>query len=114
MTEPTRLPRLMKEAVAAAQLGVSVDTLRRERKAAHIAYTMIRGRVRYTEEHLVRYVHMQERGPCASEMTDTVKSEGTGSAVVPIPRRGVEPGSTNLPDRRAAFLSAQMILSRPS
>lgn len=113
MLEPVRLPRLMKEKIAAEQLGVSVDTIRRERKRGRIAYTMISGRVRYTDEHLLQYIRRQERGPCINETTiDQEKSADTGSAIAPIPRLGTGRGSTPLPDRRAAYLSAQATLSR--
>jgi excisionase family DNA binding protein len=112
MPDPVRLPRLMTERIAAQQLGCSVDTLRRERQAGKIKYTMIRGRVRYTETHLASYIEAGERGGCQNSGSE--KSADAGSAGDPIARFGAEHGSTELLDRRAAHLSAQMILSKPN
>ena len=56
IVDQPRVPKLFDERAAAEALGVSVDTLRRERKRAKIAHTMIGGRIRYTEAHLTRYI----------------------------------------------------------
>lgn len=41
------LPRPIKERVAAEALGVSIDTLRRERHRGRIGYVVVAGRPRY-------------------------------------------------------------------
>jgi hypothetical protein len=112
MVDATRLPRLLTERAAAALLDVSTDTLARERRAGKITHTMIRGRVRYTEAHLAQYIEQGERGGCAT--SGSAPSAAIGSAGARIPWPGAEPGSTDLADRHAAHLSAQMILSKPN
>jgi len=52
MTEPLRIPRLLTEREAAEALGVSPDTLTRERRRGRVTHTRIGGRIRYTEMHL--------------------------------------------------------------
>ncbi len=52
MSEAVPFPKLMNERDAAAALGVSLDTLRRERKRGRIGYTVVGGRPRYLERHL--------------------------------------------------------------
>jgi len=112
MAEPIRLPRLLKEREAADALGVSVDTLRRERRRNRIGFTMIGGRVRYTEGHLAHYIEDRSIEPCGGrDRTSASRSENTGSLGGPTAAPGAGPGSTNGLDRHAAHLSARMILS---
>ncbi|WP_368415292.1 helix-turn-helix domain-containing protein [Falsiroseomonas sp.] len=70
----------MTEADAARRLGVSIDTVRRERKRRRIRYVMIGGRPRYTPAHLVEYLAAQEVAPCR-DSSDRDSSPATGSAV---------------------------------
>ena len=115
MQQLIRLPRLLTEAEAAQALGVSVDTLRRERKAGKIRHTVIRGRIRYTENHLLEYIEAGERGACtASAISDSAKSEDVGCQSGLTAPRGVGPGSISEPDRHAAHHSAQMIFNKRS
>ncbi len=51
-----QLPHLLTEREAAAALGISIDTLRRERRRGRIDYVKIGARVRHTEKHLVDYI----------------------------------------------------------
>ena len=60
---PLRIPTLLTEREAAAVFGVSVDTIRRLRRAGKIAHTCIGGRIRYTQEHLLVYLERENR-PC--------------------------------------------------
>jgi excisionase family DNA binding protein len=104
----------MTERAAAERLGCSVDTLRRERRAGKIKFTMIRDRVRYTEAHLAGYIEAQEQGGCVDRSGGSGKSADTGSAGAPIRQPGAEPGTTQAHDKRAAHLLAQAIFKRLS
>jgi hypothetical protein len=66
MPDPIRFPQLLTEPAAAEVLGVSVDTLRRARKAGKISHTIIDGRVRYTDAHLISYIKAGERPACTA------------------------------------------------
>jgi excisionase family DNA binding protein len=113
--QPIRLPRLLTEGEAADALGVSVDTVRRERKAGKIRHTVIGGRVRYTENHLVAYIEAGERGACtASAISGSAKSEAIGSPSAQTAQLGAAPGSMSEPDRRVVHRSARMIFSKRS
>jgi hypothetical protein len=63
-TELARLPRLLTERQAAVALGVSIETLRRERKRRRIGYAMTAERPRYTDQHLAAYLSAREVQPC--------------------------------------------------
>jgi excisionase family DNA binding protein len=113
--QPIRLPRLLTEGEAADALGVSVDTVRRERKADKIRHTVIGGRVRYTENHLVAYIEAGERGACtAGAISESANSVAIGSQSGLTAQLGAAPGSISEADRRLAHRSAQMILNRRS
>lgn len=114
MADPTSFPRLMKEREAAAALGVSIDTLRRERQRGRIGYAVVGGRPRYLERHLAAYLDQQDVKPCESEPTARAKSATTGSLSGPTPPCGVAPGSMLLPDRQAAHRLALTILQPPA
>jgi excisionase family DNA binding protein len=103
------------ERQASEALGVSIDTLQRLRKRRAIRYRKIGGRFRYTEEDLAAYIESTVQ-PCLSEASDPEKSAAIGSAGGPTAAPGAGLGTTPKPraDRRAEYLSAQTILSRPS
>ena|SRR5690242_18777779 len=110
-----RMPQLLTEFKAAEALGVSVDTLRRERKAGKIRSTMIRGRVRYTPDYLLDYIKAGERGACtAGAISESANSVAIGSQSGLTAQLGAAPGSISEADRRLAHRSAQMILNRRS
>jgi excisionase family DNA binding protein len=109
MPEPIRLPRLLTEREAAAALGVSIDTLRRERGDGRVRHTRIRGRVRYTEAHLAEYIEAGERAACAKGPTASAATSSPAAQTAPC---GAGPGLTLGLDRHAAHRSAQLILTR--
>jgi len=115
MAEVLSRPPLFEEKQAAAELGVSVDTLRRERKRGCIGYVRIgKRKVTYTEAQLRQYIEAQtvEPGaaPCQATENSGSKSDTTGCPGAQTPITGAERGSTQTTDRRVAFLSAQKTL----
>src|SRR4051794_19309337 len=112
MPDPVRLPRLLSEAEAAEALGVSHDTLLRERRRDRISYTLIGNRVRYTEAHLAEYIESRTKRCRVSDTSDPEKLAGSGSAGGPIPTNGAGPGSIATLDRLAAHRLASLILNR--
>lgn len=111
----TGLPKLLTEREAAEMLGVSIDTVRRERKRRRIGHAVIGGRVRYTQDHLAKYIETWSVSACpADEPTTLARSATTGSPSAPTAPSGVEHGSTRRPDRLAVHHSAQAIFGRPS
>jgi hypothetical protein len=112
---PSLQLRLFPEREAARILGISPDTLRRERKRGRIGYVMIGRRPRYAHWQLAEYVSLREVKPC-DENSDQLapdKSPTTGSAGGRIAPCGAERGSTPSLDRRAEHLSALTILQKP-
>ena len=109
-------PDLLTERQAADALGVSIDTLRRERKRRRIGYIMIGGRPRYTDRQLAAYISLREVKPCDENSNQLApdKSATTGSAGGRIAPCGAERGSTPTLDRRAEHRSALMILQPPA
>src|ERR1700733_2945718 len=95
------LPRLLSERQAADALGVSIATLRRERKRRHIGYIMIGGRPRYTDRHLAAYISVREVKPCDENSNQIApdRSATTVSAGGRIAPCGAERGSTPSLDR---------------
>ena len=87
---------LLTERQAAAALGVSTDTLRREGKRRRVGYAMIAGRPRYTEQHLAAHIHAQEVKPCNESDNPTVpaRSAIAGSPGVQTALCGAGRGST--------------------
>jgi len=65
------IPKLLTEKDAAVALGISIDTLRRERKRQRIGYTVIGGRVRYTQEQLSAYIAKGSISPCSASAPNT-------------------------------------------
>ncbi|GLV24172.1 helix-turn-helix domain-containing protein [Sphingobium sp. TomTYG45] len=106
MAEIVQFPAILTERQAAAKLGVSPDTLRRERARGNISFTKIGGRVRYLERHLIDYI--EGNTTCATG--SGLKSEGTSSAAARTPMRGVQPGSMAPRDKLAANRSALQTL----
>jgi Helix-turn-helix domain len=88
MVDLPHLPKLFSERAATEALGISIDTLRRQRKRARIAHIMIGGRIRYTEMHLIRYIKEHE---CPTKSSGSGKSADTGSASGLTPDRGAAP-----------------------
>jgi hypothetical protein len=107
-------PHLLTEQQAADALGVSIDTLRRERKRRRIGHVMIGRRPRYTHWQLAEYVSIREVKPCDEDSNQLApdKSATTGSASGGIAPCGAEHGSTPTLDRRAEHRSALMILQK--
>ena len=116
MTEPLRLPRLLTEDKVAELLGISTDTVRRERKRKRLGFTRIGGRVRYAEDQVAAYLQNQreEASPCRKISSALVPSGNIGSADEGTLPPGAAHGSTPTLDRRAVHLSAQTILSKRS
>lgn len=106
------LPRLLTERQAADALGVSSDTLRRERRRRRIGYVMIGGRPRYTEQHLATYLDAHEVQPCDESTIPTapVILEITGLVGVPAAPHGAGRGLTPADDKRVEHRSALAIL----
>jgi hypothetical protein len=117
-TELARLPRLLTERQAAVALGVSIETLRRERKRRRIGYAMIAERPRYTDQHLAAYLSAREIQPCdeSNNLTGRGRSANIGSAGAPTAPCGAEPGSTpghdKLAEHRSALATLQPQASR--
>ena len=64
------LPSLRTEQEVAKALGVSVDTIKRERRRGSIGYTKIGGRPRYTDAQIADYIKSKEVPPCANLKCD--------------------------------------------
>ena len=115
MTDVVRVPKLLTEPEAAKALGVSVDTLRRLRKARKIGYTRVGGRVRYTEQHLADYIDRENVEPCrGNETTDPARSATIGCCSGQTARSGAGPGSMPQLDRSDVHRLAQTIFKRPN
>ena len=114
MADVATLPKLYTEAEAAEELGVSVATLRRERKRRRIGFKRIGQRkVKYTDAHLAEYLERQDVEPCPDETSGSGKSADTGSPARPSPPTGKSPGSTPTPDSGEAAALARQIFARP-
>lgn len=108
------LPRLLTEAQAANELGVSVSTLMRTRQLGNITHTRVGHLIRYTEAHLADYIERNTQ-PCRNNRnSERLNSVGTGSVNAPIPANGAGRGSMPKPDRHAAQASLLTTLKRPS
>lgn len=98
MAEIVQFPIILDERKAASKLGVSPDTLRRERMRGNISYTKIGGRIRYLEQYLMDYLEGNTR--CAKGRGS--KSEDITSAAAPTRTRGAQPGSIPQRDKLVA------------
>jgi excisionase family DNA binding protein len=114
MSDSIRLPRLLSERESAAALGVSIETLRRLRRAGAITFTRIGGRIRYTEDHLLAYIEKETRACRENPQTDPARSGISGSADGPTPPPGAAPGSIHNLDRQSAHRLAQRIFRKRS
>lgn len=113
-SHPVRIPKLLIEREAAEAFGVSVDTIRRLRRAGKIAHTCIGGRIRYTEHHLTAYLERETR-PCLGDKENGLeRSADTGSASGQTALLGAEHGSTDLLDKHGAHRLAQRIFNKRS
>lgn len=111
MADIVDLPRLYTEAEAADQLGITVFTLARERKAGRIRHRKIRRGVRYIAADLKSYVDSILVPSCKDVESNTdSKLEASGLASGPTVRHGAGPGSIVSLDRHAAHRLAQQIL----
>jgi len=111
----SRVPRLMSEHEAARVLHCSIDTLRRVRKRGEIGYTMVSGRVFYTEKQIAEYLERQRVDPCHDQnKTEQDKSGTTGSRSAQTVPSGAGHGSTRTPDRHDAHRLAQRTFGTPS
>ncbi|MCH4025763.1 MAG: helix-turn-helix domain-containing protein [Acetobacter fabarum] len=93
---------------AAAHLGISVSTLRRERLDGRIGYLKIRFRVRYTQTHISDYLLRNEQCP-------TISSELGNTFLENAPTRmhGARAGMNHIPDRQSEHLLAQQFFRKP-
>ena len=114
MAEPVRLPRLLTEKEAAEALGVSKATLVRLRRAGRITFTRIRGRIRYTEDHLLAYIEGETQTCRENERTAPARSGTTGSAAGRTRPPGAGRGSIPQVDRSAAHRLAKTIFGKPN
>jgi hypothetical protein len=107
------LPRRFTDQQVAAELDVSVDTVRRERWRGHLGYLRVGRRIFITEDHLRDYLARQSVEPCPRSSA-TEKSPDTGSAGDRIVMHGAGPGSIQLLDRHVAHRLAQATFGKPS
>jgi excisionase family DNA binding protein len=114
VSEPLHIPNLMTEREAAGALGVSLDTLRRLRRRNAISFTMIGGRVRYTEAQLLAYIERETR-PChESKAAVPARSATIGSRADPTLLSGAGRGSIPNVDRQSVHLLALKTFRRQS
>ena len=115
MNSYAALPRLLTPKMVAEQLGVSVETVHRERKRRRLGFVKVGGQIRHTDDQLHAYLRSGREDPCAGTFgTASEKSEATGSVSGPAAQHGTAPGSMPQLDRLAAHRSAQMILTKPN
>lgn len=102
----------MTEAEAAIALGISIGTLRAERKAGRIAHTGIRSLIRYREADLTEYLE-RNRKPCRdqSHPTELASSSCIAGRVA---RSGTSVGMIADQDRPDARALAQQVLGKLS
>lgn len=109
------LPLLLTEARVAELLQLSIHTLRRERMSGRIGYTRLGSRIRYTENQVAAYLENQKVEPCHNQEKHTPdKLVFTGSQSTGMAHRGVEHGTTGIPDRHAAHHLAQLTFGKQS
>ena len=108
------LPRLLTGEEAADYLRVSPYTVDRERLAGRLEGVRVRGRWRYRIDKLAAYVEAQAGTGCPTKKKPGSSSEPTGSDSAKDPGSGIDSGSIQTLDRRAALASAQAIFNRPA
>ena len=107
-------PDLVTESEAAERMRCSIDTVRRERKRGRIGFTRVGARIFYTEDQLSEYLSSQRVEPCQERKSSKGKSGIIGYRNDQTATRGVEHGSTQVPDRHAAHHLAQQTFGKPS
>tara|TARA_R110001592_G_scaffold7065_6_gene39732 strand:- start:38173 stop:38514 length:342 start_codon:yes stop_codon:yes gene_type:complete len=113
MGKVRHLPPLLTEREAATELGVSIDTMRRMRKAGEVQSKKIGGRYKYRVDWLNAYI--EDTGWDANQITNkSIESETTGYQKDAIPQCGAERGSAPILDKQSEHHSALMILREPS
>lgn len=101
------LPEILTAVDVAKQLRCHPETIMREARAGRLGFTRVGRLVRFTPEHVRRYIEEQERAACPSNGPGRSASTGsvkTGTAP------GAARGSTGRHDKRAALALAQTIL----
>lgn len=96
------LPTLLTESEAASRLGMSLSTLRNERRAGRIGYTRIASMVRYTERDLLDYINRNTTPPCPDGAPPSIAAAPTSSISGRTRRTGVSVTSIDEQDRPSA------------
>ena len=109
MTNILRLPALFTEDQVANALGISADTVRRERKSGRIGCIKIgRRKIRFTEAQINDYVNSGRIVPChENETKEPARSENSGFLGAPTVQHGAGPGLKNAVDKHDVHLLAQ-------
>ncbi|MCE0742900.1 helix-turn-helix domain-containing protein [Acetobacter sicerae] len=102
------LPIQFTEKEAAARLGVSPITLRRERIDGNIAYLKFRGRIRYTEAFLTDYLERHTQWPTSRSELENSSSESGQTRPC-----GARAGLTPAPDKQSEHRLAQAFFRKP-
>ena len=109
--KPLASSDLLDEKAAAEQLGVSVYTLARLRKAGQIAHVKIGGKVRYPASAILDFIASKTVQPCTK--TNDLKSKASGSPAIPTVQSGKQLGMTETPGKLSAHHLAQKIFKKP-
>lgn len=106
------IPELFTESQAAAKIGISEESLARERKAGRIAYQPIGKRgIRYRATHIADYLDLLEvEATCKKNKSDS-SSGNSGSQGGPTRQFGASPGSTRLRGKLVDLRRASAILN---
>ncbi len=110
----TDLSRPWTEREAAAILGVSLNTLRRERRLGRIGHTAVGRRPRYMKSHIANYLKANETSPCQKLEGAQHPWLASGSASALTAHNGAGHGLTQKHDKRAEHRSALLMLRLPS
>lgn len=98
------MPYLFSEPKAAAQLGISTNTLRGIRTRGEISFRLVGRRVKYTQEDLEKYL---------GERWEDSRSETTGCPGGQEASSGAERGSIVHLDKHVASRLAQQTFGKP-
>ncbi|MBC9009227.1 helix-turn-helix domain-containing protein [Acetobacter tropicalis] len=99
--------QLFTEKTAATRLGISLATLKRERRDKKIGYIKIRSRYRYTEDHLTDYLKRNEICPKAN-----FELENISSIDVKIHKHGVLATTNQKQDKQSEHRFAQLFFMK--
>jgi excisionase family DNA binding protein len=80
------LPKLWKEVEVARYFDVSVETVRRARRAGALPYTRIGRKIRYTEADIAAYLETQRCGSISSPVEKRASTRSAGPS--PMDRQG--------------------------